>query len=78
MLTGGNTKFAGFENRFFQELQALAPEGTWIETETTEASELDTWKGVAAYAMQESFYNSYISREEYNEVGASIIDRKYI
>lgn len=68
-LTGGNTLFQGFEERLRIELRSVIPVDAHFELRQASDPVLDAWKGAAQWSCGDSYRNSRVSREEYNEKG---------
>lgn len=76
VLSGGTTCFPGFEKRLTRELVNLV--GPSIKVHVTAPSErkYSVWAGGSVLASLKSFSDMWISREEYEEQGPSVIHRK--
>ncbi|KAL1935153.1 hypothetical protein VTP01DRAFT_4293 [Rhizomucor pusillus] len=78
VVTGGNTLFPGFTERLNYELPVLAPgskvkihaAGNQIERKCS------SWLGGSIVSSLGTFHQLWISRQEYDEHGASIVQRK--
>jgi len=77
-LSGGNTKFPGFEKRIFTELKKLLPEGTTVGIRALANREHMTWVGGARLSSLSSFQRLWMTRAEYKEKGANIVMEKGI
>ena len=77
ILSGGSTIFPGFPERFTNEIKNLAPYFYQSHVEVTAEPErkLSTWIGclILSSILPEEYW---ISRDEYNESGNSILHRK--
>lgn len=69
-LTGGNTLFQGFEERFRNELRGVLPVDSALNVRQAADPVLDAWKGAAQWASGADFGQSSVSREEYMEKGS--------
>lgn len=69
-LTGGNTMFDGFEERFHKELRAVLPIDANLTMRKASNPLLDTWKGAAQWSREADFSNYQVTKEEYLEKGA--------
>ena len=69
-LTGGNTLFAGFEDRLTKELRAVLPTNTLLGIRKATNPLLDAWKGAAEWSRERSYLNCRVTREEYYEKGS--------
>ena len=68
-LSGGNTLFAGFEDRLRSELRAVLPVESAIKLRYAQDPVLDAWKGAAQWAKQSAHKQHFVSRDEYLEKG---------
>lgn len=80
ILTGGNTLFTGLPERFHAELQAKAPTAMRVRPPIASAnlpteSKSSVWVGGSILASLGTFQQMWISREEYQENGASIVKK---
>lgn len=69
-LTGGNTMFAGFDERLRRELRAVLPVEASINVQKAMDPVLDAWRGAAQWAAAPESTQYFVSREEYQEKGA--------
>jgi actin-related protein len=74
VLAGDTTKLPGFAERLQKELAVAIPYAESIVVE--QAPEYPAWFGGAHLASQESFQSSWISKNEYDETGPSIMTRR--
>ena len=72
-LTGGNTLFQGFEERFRNELRAFLPLDGDFGVRQASDPVLDAWKGAAQWATGADLGRSSVSRQEYEEKGSEYI-----
>ncbi|KAJ1928245.1 NuA4 histone acetyltransferase subunit [Tieghemiomyces parasiticus] len=78
ILTGGSTLFPGFADRVNFELQHLAP-GSRIRIHapgSTVERKFSTWLGGSILSSLGTFHQLWISKQEYQESGASIVNKK--
>lgn len=68
-LTGGNTLFRGFEERFRKELRAVLPLEASIEVRRARDPLLDAWKGAAQWSKEPALNQFALTREDYHEKG---------
>ena len=68
-LTGGNTLFAGFEERLRKELRAVLPIDASLSVRQAIDPVLDAWKGAAQWAREPGFHRDLTTREDYDEKG---------
>lgn len=72
-LTGGNTLFQGFEERFRKELRGVLSVDAALNVRQAADPVLDAWKGAAQWASSGDFGRSSVSRQEYMEKGSEYI-----
>merc|ERR1719462_1022525 len=68
-LSGGNTKFPGFEKRLYQELSELFDEKTTIKVKSLPNRELLGWIGGARLSNLSSFQRFWLTKADYQENG---------
>ena len=78
ILSGGNTLFPGFVNRMQKEISALAPSGLRIRVLAPPERKYSVWIGGSILASLSTFQQMWITRQEYDEFGPSIVHRKCI
>ena len=76
VLSGGSTMFPGFANRLQKEITALAPPETKIKIVDPPEKINSVWVGGAILAPQLNMQQLWISKQEYDESGPSIVHRK--
>jgi actin-related protein 5 len=72
-LTGGNTLFEGFEERLKRELRAVLPAEQSMRVRRAGDCVLDAWRGAAKWAGDKGGRTSWVSREEWREMGGEYI-----
>ncbi|KAJ5691824.1 hypothetical protein N7462_001247 [Penicillium macrosclerotiorum] len=72
-LTGGNTLFTGFEERFRNELRAFLPMDAALNVRQAADPVFDAWKGAAQWAGSADLGRCSVSRDEYLEKGSEYI-----
>jgi hypothetical protein len=72
-LTGGNTLFTGFEERFRRELRAYLPIDAELNVRQAADPTMDAWKGAAQWAAGADLGRSSVTRQEYLEKGSEYI-----
>ncbi len=77
LLFGGSTKFRGMCERMTKEMNALAPNMGSKVIEPPKR-EYCAWLGCSMMASLTTFKNSWISKDEYHEFGASIVHRRFL
>jgi actin-like protein 6A len=78
VVTGGNTLFPGFTERLNYELPMLAP-GSKIKIHAAgnqTERKCSSWLGGSILASLGTFHQLWISKKEYEEVGASVVEAK--
>ena len=78
VLSGGSSLIPGFKERFEDELQKIAPEGTKVNVIPVEDRDIAVWKGGSQAFMNEGMKEFLFLKEEYDECGAMFIHRKAI
>merc|ERR550525_249102 len=72
-LSGGNTKFPGFEKRLYQELTGLFDEKTPIKVKALPNRELLGWIGGARLSNLSSFQRFWLTKADYQEKGPVLL-----
>jgi len=76
VLAGGTTMFPGIKERMHKEISSLAPPTMKIKVVAPPEREYSVWMGGSILASLSTFQQMWISKEEYDESGPSIIHRK--
>eukprot|EP00121_Abeoforma_whisleri_P001187 Awhi_evm1s1054 len=76
VLSGGTTMFPGIADRVQKELVTLAPATMKIEIVAPPERKYPVWIGGSILASLATFQRMWISKEEYDESGSSIVHRK--
>jgi len=76
VLSGGSTLFEGFEKRLQTELTALAPPTMKINIIAAPERKFYSWIGGSMLASLSTFEHMWISAQEYDEAGPSVVHRK--
>ena len=76
VLAGGSTLFRGFGNRLLKEVKELAPKDVKIRIAAPPERAYSAWIGGSILASLATFKKMWISSEEYQEEGKSILHRK--
>ncbi|PCK06008.1 MAG: actin, cytoplasmic 2 [Alteromonadaceae bacterium] len=76
VLSGGGTMFPGIADRMQKEISALAPPTMKINIIAPPERRHSTWIGGSILGSLSTFQQMWISREEYDESGPSIVHRK--
>merc|ERR1712100_323940 len=76
VLSGGSTMLPGIAERMNKELVALAPSTMKIKIIAPPERKYSVWIGGSILASLSTFQQMWISKEEYDESGPSIVHRK--
>lgn len=76
VLSGGTSLFPGIAERIKKEITALAPANTRINVIAVPERHYLSWIGASKLAALSDFEKMWISKQEYDESGPSIVHRK--
>jgi actin-related protein len=76
VLSGGTTLFPGFADRITKELTALVPTAMKIKVIAPAERKYSVWIGGSILASLSSFQHLWITKEEYEESGPTIVHKK--
>jgi actin beta/gamma 1 len=76
VLGGGNTLFDKFDERVQREVAALAPKGTTTRAVAFPDRQYAAWVGGSVMGAMSTFPCMWVSKNEYDDYGASIVHRK--
>jgi len=76
VLSGGSTMYPGFGDRVHKELSQLAPSTIKTKVISPPERKYSVWIGGSILASLSTFQQMWISKEEYDESGPSIVHRK--
>jgi actin beta/gamma 1 len=76
VLSGGTTMFPGIADRMTKEVSALAPPTMKIKIVAPPERKYSVWIGGSILASLSTFQSMWISKDEYEESGPSIVHRK--
>ena len=76
VLSGGTTMFPGIADRMQKEISALAPPTMKIKIIAPPERKYSVWIGGSILASLSTFQQMWISKQEYDESGPSIVHRK--
>ena len=76
ILSGGTTMYDGIGERLKSEIEKASPPGSEIRIVATSDRKYAVWVGASTFCSLDSFESSWITREDYDEHGASIVNRK--
>lgn len=76
VLSGGTTMYEGLDSRIQKEVSLLSPSAMNIRVIAPSERKYSVWIGGSILASLSTFQNMWITRDEYNEVGAGIVHSK--
>ena len=76
VLSGGTTMFPGISDRMQKEIASLAPPTMKVKIIAPPERKYSVWIGGSILASLSTFQEMWISKQEYDEAGASIVHRK--
>ena len=76
ILSGGTTMYPGIADRMQKELTNLAPSTTKIKIIAPPERKYSVWIGGSLLASLSTFQQMWISKQEYDEIGPTIVHRK--
>jgi len=76
VLSGGTTMFPGIDERMEKEIKALAPASMKIKIVAPPERKYSVWIGGSILASLSTFQQMWISKQEYEDSGPSIVHRK--
>lgn len=76
VLSGGTTMFPGISERLMKDVVALAPAAVTVKVIAPPERKYSVWIGGSVLASLSTFQNMWISKEEYDDAGPSIVHRK--
>ncbi|CAF3507568.1 unnamed protein product [Rotaria socialis] len=76
VLSGGTTMFPGIADRIQKEITSLAPSIIKVRTIAPPERKYAVWIGGSILSSLATFQNMWISKQEYDESGPSIVHRK--
>ncbi|KAJ3090640.1 actin, partial [Physocladia obscura] len=76
VLSGGTTMYPGLDARMQREMTALAPSTMKIKIVAPPERKYSVWIGGSILASLSTFQSMWISKQEYDESGPSIVHRK--
>jgi len=76
VLSGGTTCYKGIEERFQKDVSEFAPAAMQVNVTAPPERKYSVWIGGSILASLSTFTDMWITKEEFNEVGASIVHRK--
>jgi len=76
VMSGGTTMFMGIAERLEKEVVAIAPQGNDIKIIAPPERKYSVWIGGSILASLSTFEEMWVSKDEYDESGPSIVHRK--
>jgi len=76
VMSGGSTMFAGISDRMQKEITSLAPSSLKIKIIAPPERKYSVWIGGSILTSLSTFQSMWVTKEEFEESGASIIHRK--
>jgi len=76
VLAGGSTMFPGIAERLTKEITALAPSNIKVKVVAPPERKYLVWIGGSILASLSTFQQMWISKQEYDESGSTIVHRK--
>jgi len=76
VLSGGTTMFEGIDKRMEKEITNLAPASMKIKIVAPPERKYSVWIGGSILSSLSTFQQMWISKQEYDESGPSIVHRK--
>lgn len=78
LLSGGSTMYEGIAERLLKEIESRAPKAVNVKVIATADRYLAVWRGGSTLTSLSTFASMWITKEDYEEHGASIVHRKCI
>ena len=76
VMSGGSTMYPGISDRMQKEITALAPSSMKVKIVAPPERKYSVWIGGSILASLSTFQQMWISKQEYDEAGPSIVHRK--
>ena len=76
VMSGGTTMFPGIAERMQKEITALAPSSMKVKIIAPPERKYSVWIGGSILASLSTFQQMWISKQEYDESGPSIVHHK--
>ena len=76
VLTGGNTMFPGFPERLQKELKAIDINVPQWKIDAQPKRKYSVWNGGSIFASLSTFEEMWITKEEYDETGPSLVHQQ--
>merc|ERR1712083_81481 len=76
VLSGGTTMFKGLEDRLSMEVKALAPAAAKVKVVAPSERKYSVWIGGSILSSLSTFCDMWVSKDEYDDAGPTIVHRK--
>jgi len=76
VMSGGSTMYDGIPQRMHNELNALAPDSMKIKIIAPQERKYSVWIGGSILSSLSTFEDMWVTKEEYDECGPSIVHKK--
>ncbi len=76
ILSGGSTMFEGMAERLLSEVESRAPKAVKVKVIASPDRKYAVWRGGSTLTSLSTFSSMWITKEDYEEHGASIVHRK--
>jgi actin beta/gamma 1 len=76
VMSAGTTMYPGIADRVNKEIVALAPPGVKVKVIAPPERKYSVWIGGSILASLTTFQQMWITKEEYDESGPSLVHRK--
>ena len=76
VVSGGSSMFTGFIERLEKELMTIAPQSVELEIIAPSERKYSVWVGGSILSSLSSFDDMWITKSEYEELGAAIVHKK--
>ncbi|CAI7778707.1 unnamed protein product [Closterium sp. NIES-53] len=76
VLSGGTTMFPGIADRMTKEITQLAPSDMKVKVLAIPERKYDAWIGGSILASRSTFSKMWITKQEYDDIGASVVQLK--
>ena len=76
VLSGGTTMYSGIADRMQKEITSLAPSAMKIKIIAAPERKYSVWIGGSILASLSTFQSMWITKQEYDDAGPSIVHRK--
>jgi len=78
ILSGGTTMFEGIGERLSKEVESRAPKSINVKVIASPDRRFAVWRGGSTLTSLSTFASMWITKEDYDEHGATIVHRKCI